>query len=126
MSKAARLPRITALCAATALLLWVLPLGAFIRPSQEKTVCGGKRAFHMCSSMSGASVSTAPSTEAVSYTNASSEAQKGARSAGGASEDLLLDLIRSVAERQSARALVRDALAPLSPERSLREPIPIR
>ena len=33
--------------------LWMLPLGAFIKPSQEKTACDGKRAFHMCSMMSG-------------------------------------------------------------------------
>lgn len=29
--------------------MWIQPLGAFIAPGQESTVCGGQRAFHMCS-----------------------------------------------------------------------------
>ena len=28
--------------------LWVMPLGAFITPSQESTVCNGMRPMHMC------------------------------------------------------------------------------
>ena len=35
------------------LFLWLLPLGAFIKPSQEKIACDGHRAFHMCSMMMG-------------------------------------------------------------------------
>jgi len=30
-----------------------MPLGAFIKPSQEDLACGGKRAFHMCCMMKG-------------------------------------------------------------------------
>ena len=30
-------------------ILWILPLGYFIKPSQEKTVCDGQRAMCMCS-----------------------------------------------------------------------------
>lgn len=33
---------------AITILLWVMPLGAFIKTSQEKTACGGSRAMHMC------------------------------------------------------------------------------
>lgn len=29
--------------------IWILPLGVFIKPSQEKMTCGGKRAICMCS-----------------------------------------------------------------------------
>jgi len=29
-------------------LLWILPLGFFIQPSQEKTACDGQRAMCMC------------------------------------------------------------------------------
>lgn len=29
-------------------LAWILPLGYFIKPSQEKIACDGQRAFHMC------------------------------------------------------------------------------
>ncbi len=31
-------------------ILWLLPLGYFIKPSQENMVCGGQRALCMCSS----------------------------------------------------------------------------
>ncbi len=31
--------------------VWILPLGNFIKLSEEKTACGGNRAFHMCSMM---------------------------------------------------------------------------
>lgn len=43
--------RITASFLFIAVVLWLMPLGAFIKPSQEKTACDGKRAFHMCSMM---------------------------------------------------------------------------
>lgn len=35
----------------TALLffIWILPLGIFIKPSQEKVVCNGQRAICLCS-----------------------------------------------------------------------------
>lgn len=29
--------------------LWILPLGAFIKPYQEALICGGKRAICLCS-----------------------------------------------------------------------------
>ncbi len=29
--------------------LWLLPLGIFIKPAQEKIACGGKRAICLCS-----------------------------------------------------------------------------
>ena len=32
-------------------LLWILPLGYFIKPSQEHLVCDGQRAFCMCCMM---------------------------------------------------------------------------
>ncbi|MCC6758311.1 MAG: hypothetical protein IT395_01625 [Candidatus Omnitrophica bacterium] len=34
---------------ATAFLLWILPLGVFIKPNDEKKVCGGQRAICLCS-----------------------------------------------------------------------------
>ena len=30
-------------------VVWLLPLGVFIAPSEEKIVCGGKRAICLCS-----------------------------------------------------------------------------
>ncbi len=32
-------------------ILWILPLGYFIKPSQEKTACDGQRAMCMCHAM---------------------------------------------------------------------------
>jgi hypothetical protein len=29
--------------------IWILPLGVFIKPSQEKVACGGQRAICLCS-----------------------------------------------------------------------------
>ncbi|MCA9396029.1 MAG: hypothetical protein KC649_02570 [Candidatus Omnitrophica bacterium] len=31
-----------------AIFMWTLPLGAFINPADQKIVCGGNRALHMC------------------------------------------------------------------------------
>ena len=33
---------------AVSFILWVLPLGVFIKPSQEKLACDGQRAMCMC------------------------------------------------------------------------------
>lgn len=33
---------------AAVFFLWVLPLGAFIKPAQEKTACDGQRAICLC------------------------------------------------------------------------------
>lgn len=47
----------------TALLffIWILPLGVFIKPSQEKKICGGQRAICMCSHMMTKQTAPAPS-----------------------------------------------------------------
>ena len=37
----------------TSFILWILPLGCFIKPSQEKMACDGQRAMCMCSVMMG-------------------------------------------------------------------------
>ncbi|MFA5117446.1 MAG: hypothetical protein WC695_01180 [Candidatus Omnitrophota bacterium] len=39
--------------------IWILPLGVFIKPSQEKLVCGGQRAICLCGSRPG-QTKTAP------------------------------------------------------------------
>ena len=40
-------------CVATLIFfVWLLPLGAFIQPSQEKKVCGGLRAICLCAPVS--------------------------------------------------------------------------
>ncbi len=78
--------KLTASFAALAMLLWVLPLGNFIKPSQEKSACGGGRAFHMCSMMSKAR--PVSDTGKIAFTNASS-VEKTAKSSASAGNDLL-------------------------------------
>ena len=51
--------RIAAFVTCAAFFLWIVPLGVFIRPSQEGKTCGGKRAFHMCH-MGGAKAASTP------------------------------------------------------------------
>jgi hypothetical protein len=43
--------QITALSTIILFFVWILPLGVFIRPSQEKLACGGRRAVCLCSHM---------------------------------------------------------------------------
>lgn len=68
-----------------ALLLWVLPLGAFIKASQEKTACGGGRAFHMCAAM--AKVHAGSGKVSIASSSSAEKTQKSASSSGN---DLLL------------------------------------
>ncbi|MCG3177133.1 MAG: hypothetical protein MOGMAGMI_02100 [Candidatus Omnitrophica bacterium] len=124
MSKISLIQRLTALGALTTLLLWVLPLGAFIKPSQEKTACGGKRAFHMCS-MTSAQVSAADRPAGlVSYSSASQDVQKSARSSGSSSDELLVDTIIEVSDLMRARSYLKDLHPPASAAILLRDPIP--
>lgn len=39
---------LVSLLSITLFILWILPLGFFIKPNQEKTACGGLRAVCMC------------------------------------------------------------------------------
>ena len=45
--------RLLALFLLIGFVCWIMPLGYFIKPSQEKTVCDGQRAMCMCSVMMG-------------------------------------------------------------------------
>ena len=70
------------------LLLWIMPLGAFIRPGQEKTACGGKRAFHMCSMKMG-KAGPQESSQKISFTSASSFGDQSKSSAGTSGDDFV-------------------------------------
>ena len=72
-----------------ALIAWFMPLGNFIKPSQEETACGGKRAFHMCSMMAG-KIDPHPSSTP-SYANASDVSQHGKMAGGQSGDDFLID-----------------------------------
>lgn len=68
--------------------LWILPLGAFIKPSQEGTACGGKRAFHMCSMEMG-KARPPESSQKISFTNASGFGHQGKSSASTSGDDFV-------------------------------------
>jgi hypothetical protein len=69
---------------ATTILIWILPLGAFIGSSQEKKACDGRRAFHMCS-MGAFKIRKDAQSGRISFTNASNadKTNKSASSSGG-------------------------------------------
>ena len=64
-----------------------MPLGAFIRPSQEKTACDGRRAFHMCS-MSMGKINPKPSSK-VTFTNANGSEQ-GPKSSASSGDNFVI------------------------------------
>lgn len=79
--------RLVSFSAAVAFTAWILPLGFFIKPSQEKTACGGQRPFHMCSMMKKMRTDAAP--KAVSYQSASAEKTQKAAAGSGADDFLI-------------------------------------
>ena len=67
------------------LFAWMMPLGAFIKPTQEKTACDGQRPFHMCSMMMQMQ-QKAPS-NAMGYTNqAGAQNSPKSQASGGGNE----------------------------------------
>jgi len=70
------------------LFTWLMPLGAFIRPSQEKVACDGCRAFHMCFGL--VKIDPAGLTQKVSFTSASGFEKNHQPSSSGGGDDLLL------------------------------------
>ncbi len=84
-----RMFRLSSYVALTCFCLWILPLGVFIKPSQEGTACGGKRAFHMCSMEMGKARPT-ESSQKISFTNASGSGQQGKSSTGTSGDDFVI------------------------------------
>lgn len=76
------LSKLHALFLALAFSAWILPLGQFIKPSEEYKTCGGKRAFHQCSMMQG-KVRTESSPIAYSAASGAESQPKSAASSPG-------------------------------------------
>jgi hypothetical protein len=74
-----------AVCLISILLFisWILPLGIFIKPSQEKMACNGRRAICMCSHMRVSKAQQNPLENSVSVKGAHGS-QKESSSGGGA------------------------------------------
>ncbi len=88
---------------AVSLFIWLLPLGAFIGASQEKTACGGGRAFHMCSMMNGKAQAKGPAK--ISYSSANT-AEKAAKSSAAGGNDFVAS---GEASRSATRVLYEHA-----------------
>lgn len=84
-----------------ALFLWILPLGSFIKPSQEKTACGGSRAFHMCT-MGMGQAKKGPGPQKISFTNASgAEKTDRSPSSSGGNDFINGDVLKNTEVRSS-------------------------
>lgn len=66
-------------------MTWLVPLGFFIKPAQEKTACGGQRAICLCSSNSKLKSAAAP---AVTLKTVDSSSHSKENSGGGQHEYL--------------------------------------
>ncbi len=64
-------------------LIWILPLGIFIKPSQEKVACNGQRAICLCTHRLGKPVAKSAAYKGIGA------AQKKHNEAGGAGLDFL-------------------------------------
>jgi hypothetical protein len=69
------------------MFLWVLPLGNFIKTSQEKSACGGGRAMHMCTMGMGKVKAPTSDASKISFTNPGSVEKTNKPSSGSAGND---------------------------------------
>jgi hypothetical protein len=95
--------RIISLMVTSIFFIWLLPLGVFIKPTQEKLACGGKRAVCMCSATD--PKSSQKPIEGIQFKANNAASQKEAPSSGGAGHyflamDLAADLKVSLAMSQ--------------------------
>ncbi len=74
--------------------LWLLPLGAFIKPSQEKIACDGQRPFHMCCMMSGKIRPAETGSSKVSISNSAGVNNTSKSTGSGGDEFLLVDPVK--------------------------------
>ena len=80
---------------------WLMPLGALIKPGQEETACGGKRAFHMCSMCLGVG-KIDPNPSAKPGISAASGFNENAKSSASGGDDFLpADFIQRLFDKSS-------------------------
>ncbi len=89
--------------------VWLIPLGAFIKPDQEESACGGRRAVHMCA-YSLVQEDTKETRPGITISNSSGSSQVSKAGASGGndyavSSDILFNLYKirrfSVVEERS-------------------------
>lgn len=80
------MPKTISLTTALLFFIWILPLGVFIKPAQEKFACNGQRAICLCSHLMAKKSSSQPA----KIINPSGGTQKDAGGPGGANHDFWL------------------------------------
>lgn len=80
--------RLSSLFITLCVFTWFLPLGAFIKPSQEKLACDGQRAFHMCTCLTETDNNAKQTSKAESFNISNTEPLAKTSSFGGT--DILL------------------------------------
>ncbi len=75
------------------IFIWFLPLGAFIKPSQEKVACDGQRAFHMCTCSPKTVKTSSQTSKVTTFNHSTSEPLSKTSSFGGT--DILLAKTRN-------------------------------
>ncbi len=81
--------RVFAAFVSVTIFLWVLPLGNFIKPTQEKSACGGGRAMHMCTMGMGKVQAPTSDASKISFTNPGSVEKTNKPSGGSAGNDFI-------------------------------------
>ena len=98
--------RVVSLILAITFASWVMPLGVFIKPKDEKMACDGQRAFHMCSMMQKEAASKV-SSPTVSIMNASGQEQ-GPRSQSSGGDNIVLNQALLAEQEQVTWFMVSD------------------
>ncbi len=83
--------------------MWIQPLGAFIKPSDEDTACAGRRAVHMCSVQFTEALGSAPAKPSAQKTHLTAASSVGVEKTGSsASSSAFLDLATAASAQDAA------------------------
>lgn len=97
--------RASALFTLTVFFVWILPLGVFIKPWQEKAACGGQRAICLCSNLINKSEGKAAPVNTLRAVPPTQQKESGA----GASSEFLPDRFSYALSASVFRLLMNDA-----------------
>jgi hypothetical protein len=102
---------------------WLLPLGVFIKPAQEKMACGGQRAICLCHQTI-SKTTHQPMEQGASFRGAGSSPKQEASSSGGANHSYLAVLLRQVVTTQLAAVVEQQYLSYKNPYLATLEHVP--
>ena len=100
------MPRLISALVLLIFFIWILPLGVFIKPSQEEKACNGQRAICLCSHL----IAKQKDARVAKIMLTNPGAQKEANPSGGASHDFIVDQKRIIPDLALAKRLLYDSL----------------